>query len=121
MPFSQFERRQFPRLQVRPAAEGEQLLLPEPFEVRDVGLGGFAVESPIPFETGQEHPFEFTLPDGRQVTLRAVAVHSMGTSRPTHYVIGFAFIRTASQEPIIAELVNSVLGAHASTFQPAGR
>jgi hypothetical protein len=90
----------------------------EAFEVRNISLGGFAIESPWLFQSGEEHELEFTLRDGRQVTIRARAIHSVAADPPAdppRFQTGFSFVRTAADEPIIAELVNSILEASASS------
>jgi hypothetical protein len=124
MPFSRFERRHFSRLRVRPDPEGEFAVLQKPFALREIGLGGFAVESPFWFPLGQEQNFEFTLADGRQVALRATVVHCVSTTppgKPARHVAGFAFVKRDSDEAIISELVKSVLVPMQSRVRRASR
>jgi hypothetical protein len=62
----------------------------------DISAGGFSIETRVPFPAGAAHAFEFVLPDGRQLTLKGTAVHSMQVNRAAGehlYLIGFAFSR----------------------------
>jgi hypothetical protein len=62
--------------------------------VRDLSVGGFAVECPIGFSIGSQHEFRFTTDSGLVVSTVAEAIYS----RPSgprdgmaHYVTGFRF------------------------------
>jgi hypothetical protein len=122
MPFSQFERRRFYRFQVQRPLQCRHPLVPEAFELRDISLGGFAIDTPVFFRPGEEQPFEFRLPDGRVVTVRATTAHCLRVTRPNEpdrYVAGFAFVVTQADEPVIEDLVNCILEGSTETPTPA--
>jgi c-di-GMP-binding flagellar brake protein YcgR len=92
--------------------QGRVMPLQEHTTVYDISLGGFALQSPVGFEPGADHQFEFTTPDGRQAMLHATSVHCMRINRPDSpalYFAGFAFDRTRAEDRrAIAMLVASL-------------
>lgn len=88
------ERRTSPRLEVEAILHGVLVEGNLRLILRDLGFGGFAVESPIAFTIASEHEFRFTTDSGLVVSTMAEAIYS----RPAgprdgmvHYVTGFRF------------------------------
>ena len=88
------ERRSSPRLEVEAILHGVLVEGNLRLILRDLGFGGFAVESPIAFTVASQHEFRFTTETGLVVSTLAEAIYS----RPLgprdgmiHYVTGFRF------------------------------
>ena len=66
--------------------------------LKDLGLEGFAVESPCPFIIGSRHEFMFTTHSGRMVgmTGEAVMLQRLDTPR-SQYLAGFKFVPTGPE------------------------
>ena len=110
------ERRRFPRFGA--AGKLAALLVDQdlPVRVRDIGMGGFSVETMTPLETGVEHRVRFISRDDWSTTLPA----TIANSRPSCaddgsplYVSGFSFSGQDSPEvmrtvQILIEKVTSV-------------
>jgi hypothetical protein len=87
-----------------------------PIVVRDVGCGGFSIESPIPFPIGSLQTFRFTSVQGREILVTARSVRSSPTPTPDgvlSYVSGFTFERDDASgrdeiERILESMVSSV-------------
>jgi hypothetical protein len=82
------KRRRSPRVRV-----GSHAQLPA--SLRDVGLGGFSLETPTPLPRGSVHDFGLAMKDGSAVVLRARVVHSHRELRPMGghvYVTGVKFL-----------------------------
>jgi hypothetical protein len=91
------ERRRFVRLHLRGELNGGLLPHGEPLVILDLGLGGFAVEAPMPFVSGREYLFEFSSAGRRYRPLRAASVHCLRVTRAAGgklYVAGFTFVAT---------------------------
>jgi hypothetical protein len=106
-------RRRSPRYEVRDRVVGclqrEQL----PVRVRDVGLGGFAIETVEPLPIGAAHHVRFTTPDDWSAVLSAIAVNSRpscGADGSPRYVTGFAFTpaQNGQTERLIQRLIEKV-------------
>jgi len=95
------ERRATPRLEVLEQLHGQLVPLGVPFLMRELGAGGFSVESIVRFPLGARHRFRFTTADNVEVILEATVMHS-GPSGPvddgTSYMTGFAFVHDAADE-----------------------
>jgi hypothetical protein len=74
---------------------GQQTTLDIAITVRDVGWGGFSVESAMPFPVGCRHSFQFWSSDGRTTMASAECWHCTPANpqngRPM-YVSGFSFV-----------------------------
>ena len=105
------DRRRFPRIWLIGDLHGRPVRVNEPFVLLEMSLGGFSVESCIPFPTGAEHPFEFTSVGGTTV-LRGVAIHCMrvdqGKGLPT-YTCGFAFKEDGANDRAAIRLLMNAL------------
>jgi hypothetical protein len=105
-------RRRSPRAPVVVEIQGREVALDIAVRVRDVGLGGFAVESPLPFATGSKHTFQFWSSDGRTTMTTAECRHCTAEP-PRHgqavYVAGFAFIsKRAGQHHLILSMFAAI-------------
>jgi hypothetical protein len=92
------ERRRSPRFEVLGRVLGTLVSVDLPVRVRDVGLGGFSVETVEPLDTGVVHPVRFTAMDDWSAVLPATSLHCRPSVAPDgtpRYVTGFAF---ATQE-----------------------
>jgi hypothetical protein len=104
-------RRRDIRIQILGQLYGQVVALDLPLAVQNLGAGGFAVDSPIPFQTGTMHQFQFTLDDGRTVKLDARAVHCLrvrvagGSAR---YLVGLEFVRP-SEDSAAAAAIDALL------------
>src|SRR5262245_9120046 len=89
------ERRRTPRIELLGRLHGHVVSLDVPVTVREISLGGMAVETAFSFPVGVVHEFRLTLGDGAHVVLRGQARHSR--SQPASegtpiYVTGFEFV-----------------------------
>ena len=88
------DRRQSPRFEVLGRLLGTIVSFDLPVRVRDIGLGGFSVETVEPLDTGAVHPVRFTAIDDSVAVLPAQCLHcrpSVATDGSPRYVTGFAF------------------------------
>jgi hypothetical protein len=88
-----------------------------PIVVRDVGSGGFSIETPIPFPIGSLQTFRFTSPQGREFLVTARSVRSSATTSDgvMSHLTGFAFERDgASGRDEIERIVESMASAVAT-------
>ena len=97
VPYSELtnSRRRGPRIEVLGQLHGQLVAMNLPLLVRNLGAGGFGVESSIAFPAGASHKFRFTTAAGVAVVVTAQAKHCHelkmedGTTR---YRAGFSFI-----------------------------
>ena len=91
-----FERRRSPRLDALGQVHVHIATCPVPASLREIGPGGFSVETTTPFPPGQTHEFHFGLDDGSQIHVRASSVHCALTKivagMPVH-LNGFEFVQ----------------------------
>jgi len=89
------ERRQSHRVEVLGQLHGHVVALKLPLVVRDIGSGGFSVETPVPFPIDSTHLFRFTTAEGHEVRVKAESVRCLRVSpSDAHpaYITGFEFI-----------------------------
>jgi len=89
------DRRRAPRIELLGRLHGHVVSLDVPVTVREISLGGMAVETSFSFPAGVVHEFRLTLGDGAHVVLRGQARHSRSQSpqgRTPTYVTGFEFV-----------------------------
>jgi hypothetical protein len=88
------DRRRAPRVEVLGKLPGEVTSVDAPVSVREISLGGMAMESPVAFEVGARHSFQLTLGDGATVQLVGVVRHCrhVGAQAGGHYVVGIQFL-----------------------------
>ena len=88
------ERRQTPRLEVLDQLHGRLVALKVPLVVREIGPGGFSIESIVPFPPDSHHQFRFTAGTGDEIVAHAVVVHTRPAGAggtPARYITGFVF------------------------------
>jgi len=89
------ERRRSARVEILGRLHGHDVSLDVPVTVREISLGGMAIETPFSFSPGAMQEFRLTLGDGAYVVLRGLAKHcrSLGASGSTlAYLTGFQFV-----------------------------
>ncbi len=74
------DRRRSPRIEILGRLHGHAVSLDVPVAVREISLGGMALETSFPFPVGAIHEFRLTLGDGSQVQLNGRVMHSRATS-----------------------------------------
>lgn len=70
--------------------------------LRDISVGGFAIESPQMFQAGVEHTVELTAPTGKQfVAIASVrqCVRHIDSEDCLPYLASFVFAHSARQNP----------------------
>ena len=111
------ERRNFPRVKVMSMLHGYWVELDMPVTIREVSLGGFSVESAIPFPVGFDHTFLFSAADGRETLIRACCRHARmeETGRGTICVAGFEFLPQPEEHlRIVVDAVRQLGGKYPS-------
>jgi PilZ domain len=90
------ERRRAPRIEIVGQVQGHVDAAGRPVVIRDIGFGGFSVESREPFQIGSVHDFRLTLEDGPSALVRARAVY--GRAEPTGaHTTGFELLTEQPQ------------------------
>jgi hypothetical protein len=107
------ERRRTPRFDALGQILATLLSIDRPVWVRDIGLGGFSVESVEPLETGVEHWVRFTARDDSSAVLKAQSLHSrpsVAADGSPRFVTGFAFLPVPAEEttPAVTMLIEKV-------------
>lgn len=117
-----FSRRAHPRVEVLGQLRGQPVTFRTPLLVRDLGEGGFSVESPLPFRVGSQHLFRFTSDRGMVVFVSGRTIHNRLVpvlGQPGTYVAGFQFVFDG---PAAERAVEALLGEVTSTLEfPAPR
>jgi hypothetical protein len=96
------ERRRAPRAQILGRLHGRLVTLDADVQIRELSLGGMALESDIPFPADAIHQFEIFLGDGSRVTVVAQARHSrlIESGTQPRYLTGFQFIDAGASEDV---------------------
>ena len=83
-----------------------------PVAVREMSLGGLAIETGFPFLPGDVHDLQLTLGDGAAVDLRARVMHCRsladGEQEP-RFLTGLQFIDEDADRPV-GEIIDSIGG-----------
>jgi hypothetical protein len=105
------------RLDIRKLVAGQLMPSGAPIKIRDIGFGGFAIETSVPVRVGSILDFRFTSKDGSSFDLKAAVAHTRKVSAaigPVVYVSGLEF--AGKQTPtgqraieILLEKVNWIL------------
>ena len=107
-------RRRWPRFEVNGNLSAQVAALDLVMPVRDVSLGGFAVEAPLRFALGEVH--EFLLCRGgdapRRIRARAAYSHPK-RDRDHHYITGWEALGDPDTARAMANLVDRVLALQA--------
>ena len=103
------ERRATPRLDVNGRIQGQLDESLMPVRVREIGLGGFSIETTAPVEDGL-HIVRFTAHDRWSISLSAWSRHSRpfcGTDGVARHVTGFEF--AAQDQPETRDLIHALV------------
>ena len=94
------ERRNSPRIEILGKLHGHTVAFDVPVLVREISLGGMAVETEIALVEGSVHEFLLTLGDGSTVELAGKVMHSRLISEEgdPSYVSGVQFIDDQAAE-----------------------
>jgi hypothetical protein len=98
------DRRRSPRIEILGRLHGHSVSLDVPVVVKEISLGGMALETSFPFPVGAVHEFRLTLGDGAQVHLNGRVMHSRNISAPggaSTFVTGIQFV---DDEPMDADI-----------------
>ena len=96
---------------------GRLVAMRVPISVRELGPGGFSIESPVPFPPGSRHQFRFITSQDEVILVEAAAVHTRPAApagEASRYISGFAFCHL---EPETADGVDRLLEALTSPLQ----
>jgi hypothetical protein len=106
------DRRRSPRIELLGQLHGHEVSLQVDVKVREISLGGMAIETPFGFPLGAVHQFRLTLGDGSVAALRGRVVHCRFEARtgvPGFYVTGFEFIDDAAErEAAVGGLIGKI-------------
>jgi hypothetical protein len=89
------ERRRSTRIEILGRLHGRVVSLDVPVRVREISLGGMAIETAVSFPEGAVHDFRLTLGDGAHLVVRGQARHCRNLAADGEtavYVTGFEFI-----------------------------
>lgn len=109
------ERRSTPRFPAQDALVGYLTSEDLPVRIRDLGLGGFSIETIEPLEAGIVHDVRFIANDDWTTTLKARAVYckpSVATDGLPRFATGFSFIDAAASRPSVESLLERVTKVH---------
>jgi hypothetical protein len=103
------ERRATPRLEVNGRIQGELESIDLPVRVREIGLGGFSIETPEPVEPGL-HVVRFTVQNHWSISLSASSRHSrpfVGMDGTQRHVTGFEYadLKTLETQQVVDALI----------------
>ena len=104
------EGRRAPRLELMERIHGHLTSLDIEVSVREISLGGLAVDAPLRFPTGAIHEFRLTLGDGSKVMVRGRVAHCTPrvdeTTGEQSFLTGFEFL---DEQPESAEPIENVV------------
>jgi hypothetical protein len=105
------ERRQSSRIRIFGDLHGRVVQMDVLVILRDISVGGFAIESPQMFQPGVEHTIELTAPTGKQLVASATVrqcVRQVDSEDTLPYMASFIFTGAVRQpgsiDAFIAEL-----------------
>jgi hypothetical protein len=104
------DRRRSPRVELLGRLHGHVVSLNLDVTVRDVSLGGLAIETEFSFPIGALHEFRLVLTDGTSSEVAARVVYSKpAPQRAGYYVTGFQFLDDSLTSGFpVAELIGRV-------------
>ena len=106
------ERRRSPRIELLGRLHGHVVSLDVPVTVREISLGGMAVETTFSFPVGVVHEFRLTLGDGAHVVLRGQARHSrqVASGQRQSFITGFQFVDEETHEHagVVGDLIDRI-------------
>jgi hypothetical protein len=93
------DRRRSPRIEILGRLHGHSVSLDVPVSVREISLGGMALETGFPFPVGAVHEFRLTLGDGSQIQLNGRVMHSRDLGTPGGQPAFLTGIQFVDDEP----------------------
>lgn len=93
------ERRRSPRIEILGRLHGHVVSLDAPIAVREMNLGGMAIETDFPFPIGAFHGFELTLGDGSLVPLTGRVLRCRNISDPGETPVFLSAVEFVDQDP----------------------
>jgi hypothetical protein len=104
-------RRQSPRFDTFGRLVGHLAALDLPVRVREIGFGGFSVETIEPLAPGAPQAVRFTAPDDWSIELQARALHCRPSCAPDgspRFATGFAFESHPGLEDVVKRLIEKI-------------
>ncbi len=104
-------RRKSPRYDTLGRIVGHLAGVDLPVRVREVGFGGFSVETMEPLPTGVTHVVRFTARDDWSVALSARAIHCRPSCAPDgspRFATGFAFEAEPNSEAAVKRMIEKI-------------
>jgi hypothetical protein len=107
------DRRRYPRFETMGRVVGTLLSVDLPVRVRDVGFGGFAIETVEPVVPGQIHRVRLTTADDWSTVVEARSLHcrpSCAADGTPRYVTGFALVTPEAPDTQrgVARIIESI-------------
>jgi hypothetical protein len=114
------------RLDVGSLVGGRLVPSGAPIKIRDIGFGGFAIETSAAVRVGSILDIRLTSKDGSSFLLKAAVVHSReapSTTGPVVYVSGLEFANTQTsteqQADVLIDKVNWILSFYDQAWRDA--
>jgi PilZ domain len=107
------DRRRSARVEILGRVHGHSVSHDAAVTVRELSLGGMAIETAFSFPVGAVHQFKLTLGDGAHVLLSGQARHSRPVTSPNasaRFVTGFEFVDddAAGGSSPVGDLMNKI-------------
>jgi PilZ domain len=106
------DRRRSTRVEILGRVHGHSVSHDAAVTVRELSLGGMAIETAFSFPVGAVHQFKLTLGDGAHVLLSGQARHSRPVTSPNasaRFVTGFEFVDDAADgSPTVGDLMDKI-------------
>jgi PilZ domain-containing protein len=115
---STLERRRYPRIEILGRIRGAVRPLDVPITLLNLSLGGFLMQTPMQYQIGETHEFQFTMAQKDPIVVRARIAHAMRVTveHGPLYLFGLEFVDAdASQSgPAIESLVSALQDSRGS-------
>src|SRR5688572_16663260 len=106
------ERRRSPRLQILGHLHGHAVSMNVDVKIREISLGGMAIETLFAFPIGAVHEFRLELADGSNTQLLGRVVHcwpELRAGAQTLFITGVAFIEESDPvSPTVGDLIEKI-------------
>jgi hypothetical protein len=111
------ERRRYPRLEILGRVRGSIRPLDVPITLLNLSLGGFLMQTPMQYQIGETHEFQFTMAQKDPIVVRARIAHAMRVTveHGPLFLFGLEFVETdeRASELAIESLVSALQDPHA--------
>jgi hypothetical protein len=103
------DRRRSPRVAILGRLHGLVVALDVPVDVKDLSLGGMAIETPVPFPVNALQDFGLVMGDGSQLVLRGriLRCHDISHGGMPMFSLGVQFLE--DEEPVDSVEVGQLL------------